>query len=156
MGQGSWDGIKKRHDDFNPCPCKSVVELSATVSGELKLLKSDVGHVDEALQHHKEDITKFFTEFKLELKECMANITESSTKLRLGSERFTHIESDVESSKTDFKQHVVGKEGEHTLLKQKRKRDLYCLWGAITVVFITLASTGHADQLIITVKKILF
>jgi len=143
---------QRRANDPDYCHCKSIVQLE----GKLELFKLNVDHLGLTLNNHKEEMSNFFTEIKLELRECMTSINESSTKLRLGADRFENIEINAQETKQNLYTHAYGKDGQHSKVRADYTKDRLYLWAAFGVCFVTLVSTEHGNQVIDTFKKLIF
>lgn len=131
MGFGmEWDGIDRRSGD---CPCKYVIELSAVVQGEFKLLRQEIQHTSNEMQ-----------ELNLRTKECVDNLTRGAKALEDGDRRFESIEKCLD-------EHKHGKRGEHAVIN-KRMTVIASVLGACVA---TLVVMGGGDKLVNFIVRII-
>ena len=148
---------------IDDCNCASLRELAAEVRGELKLLS-------KAYRDSRSD----FEEMKIAIRECVNELKEGSTALKLGETRFDAIDRRLDHHEHDTHKQLrrtledlsdmmteeideARVEANNNLMAHKaddaRKYRVLAVGGAICV--FTLLSTGHASAVLRLIEKYL-
>ena len=131
--------------------CKVVTEISHS----LEILGVEFkGYAKSAKEHFAHDKEKL-TEYGLQIKECVADLKEGTghifsfqaaiktqnERLKMGDHRFNSHRDDIKEIKKDIKEHIRGKNGEHS----RSNRKLNILLSLVGVYFVFLLVT-HFDE----------
>lgn len=110
------------------CPCKSVVEIKAELSGRLQEVRADIRLITHDITAHKDA----FQAMKGELRECLEQLEEGIGMLRDGSHKFQSIDKDM--------------------ARDKRHKNF--MWAALAVLGLSMLLSGNGKAIAEAIKVI--